>query len=133
MVALNLVTTMAHKETAKQALLKQLREAGATSPQMPGSLEVDGEEAQAALAELLAAGTVKEARAGAYYLGEAAVKGSTVSVLYTGWLYENGTRGKQFDSSQDPKRPFQLKLGARQVIPGWEEGIEGMKVGGNAS
>ena len=76
MVAVHLITTMAQKETAKQALLKQLREAGATSPQMPGSLEVDGEEAQAALAELLAAGTVKEARAGAYYLGEAAVKGS---------------------------------------------------------
>ena len=62
--------------------------------------------------------------------GEIAVKGSTVSVLYIGWLYENGTRGKQFDSSQDPKKPFQVKLGARQVIPGWEEGIEGMKVGG---
>lgn len=70
MVAVHLITTLAQKETAKQAILKQLRDAGATSSQMPGSLEIDGDEAQAALAELLAAGTVKEARAGSYYLGD---------------------------------------------------------------
>ena len=74
MVAVHLITTLAQKETAKQAILKQLREAGATSPQMPGSVEIDGDEAQAALAELTAAGTVKEARAGAYYLAEAEAK-----------------------------------------------------------
>ena len=74
MVAVHLITTLAHKETAKQALLKQLRDAGATSPQMPGSLTIDGDEAQAALAELLAAGTVKEARGGLHYLGEPAAK-----------------------------------------------------------
>ena len=62
--------------------------------------------------------------------GEVAAKGSNVSVLYTGWLYVNGTRGTKFDSSTDPKKPFQFKLGERRVIPGWEEGVEGMKVGG---
>ena len=74
MVPVHLITTLTQKETAKQTLLKQLRDAGAASSQMPGSLEIDGDEAQAALAELLAAGTVKEARPGAYYLGETATK-----------------------------------------------------------
>ena len=74
MVSVHLVTALAQKETAKQSLLNQLREAGATSPQMPGSLEIDDDEEQTALAELMAAGTVKEARPGAYYLGETATK-----------------------------------------------------------
>jgi hypothetical protein len=74
MVAVHMITALAQKETAKKALLKQLMDAGATSRQMPGSLDLDGDEAQAALSELLASGTVKEARSGAYYLGEAAVK-----------------------------------------------------------
>jgi hypothetical protein len=86
MVAVHLITTMAQKETAKQAILKQLQEAGATSPQMPGSLETDGDEAQAALAELLAAGTVREARAGAYYLGEAAVREANPGIGFVALL-----------------------------------------------
>ncbi len=51
--------------------------------------------------------------------------GQTVWVLYTGWL----TDGKKFDSSVDPKSPFRFILGVGQVIPGWDEGVEGMKVG----
>ena len=74
MVAVHMITALAQKETAKKALLKQLMDAGATSRQMPGSLDLEGDEAQAALSELLASGTVKEARAGAYYLGDIAVK-----------------------------------------------------------
>jgi FKBP-type peptidyl-prolyl cis-trans isomerase FkpA len=62
--------------------------------------------------------------------GEVAKKGDNVSVLYTGWLYTDGKRGTKFDSSTDPKSPFRFQLGARRVIPGWEEGVEGMKVGG---
>ena len=62
--------------------------------------------------------------------GDAAVKGATVQVHYTGWLYVNGKRGAKFDSSLDRKTPFDFRLGARQVIPGWDEGVEGMKVGG---
>ena len=74
MVSVHLVTALAQKETAKQALLKQLREAGARSSQMPGSIDIEGDQAQAALAELIGAGTVKQARAGLYYLDETKVK-----------------------------------------------------------
>src|SRR5262249_19097597 len=62
--------------------------------------------------------------------GDAAMKGATVQVHYTGWLYIDGKRGKKFDSSLDRGNPFSFKLGDRQVIAGWEEGVEGMKVGG---
>lgn len=58
--------------------------------------------------------------------GEAAVAGKTVNVHYTGWL-ENG---KKFDSSVDRGQPFSFPLGAGRVIKGWDEGVQGMKVGG---
>jgi FKBP-type peptidyl-prolyl cis-trans isomerase len=58
--------------------------------------------------------------------GDVAVAGKTVSVHYTGWL-ENG---KQFDSSVDRGQPFSFPLGAGRVIKGWDEGVQGMKVGG---
>lgn len=61
--------------------------------------------------------------------GETAEKGSAVTVHYTGWLYVNGHRGKKFDSSVG-KEPFTFKLGAGEVIEGWDRGVEGMKVGG---
>ena len=62
--------------------------------------------------------------------GDVAVKGATVEVHYTGWLYVDGKRGMKFDSSLDRNTPFDFILGARQVIAGWDEGVEGMKVGG---
>lgn len=62
--------------------------------------------------------------------GDVAMKGNTVQVHYTGWLYENGKRGAKFDSSVDSGKPFEFKLGGKQVIAGWDEGVEGMKVGG---
>ena len=58
--------------------------------------------------------------------GAEAKPGTTVSVHYTGWL----TDGKKFDSSKDRGQPFGFKLGGGQVIRGWDEGVEGMKVGG---
>jgi FKBP-type peptidyl-prolyl cis-trans isomerase len=58
--------------------------------------------------------------------GEVAVSGKTASVHYTGWL-ENG---KKFDSSVDRGQPFSFPLGAGRVIKGWDEGVQGMKVGG---
>jgi FKBP-type peptidyl-prolyl cis-trans isomerase len=61
--------------------------------------------------------------------GDEAVKGATVQVDYTGWLYQNGTRGTQFDSSVG-RAPFNFPLGAGRVIRGWDEGVQGMKIGG---
>ena len=58
--------------------------------------------------------------------GAEAKTGMTVIVHYTGWL----TDGKKFDSSHDRNEPFNFKLGAGQVIKGWDEGVAGMKVGG---
>jgi FKBP-type peptidyl-prolyl cis-trans isomerase FkpA len=66
--------------------------------------------------------------------GAAAASGMQVSVHYTGWLYDAKTadhRGKKFDSSRDRGEPFSFKLGARQVISGWDVGVAGMKVGGS--
>src|SRR6266481_2281302 len=62
--------------------------------------------------------------------GDTAVKGKPVQVNYTGWLYVDGKRGAKFDSSLDRNTPFDFLLGAKQVIAGWDEGVEGMKVGG---
>ena len=58
--------------------------------------------------------------------GAEAAAGHTVSVHYTGWL----TDGSKFDSSKDRNDPFDFPLGARHVIAGWDEGVQGMKVGG---
>jgi FKBP-type peptidyl-prolyl cis-trans isomerase len=58
--------------------------------------------------------------------GDVAVAGKTASVHYTGWL-ENG---KKFDSSVDRGQPFSFPLGTGRVIKGWDEGVQGMKVGG---
>ena len=56
--------------------------------------------------------------------------GQTCVMNYTGWLYVNGVKGKKFDSSLDSGRPFEFKIGAHQVIAGWDEGVATMKVGG---
>lgn len=58
--------------------------------------------------------------------GDAATLGQTVSVHYTGWL----TDGTKFDSSKDRSEPFEFPLGAGYVIRGWDEGVQGMRVGG---
>ena len=49
---------------------------------------------------------------------------------YTGWLYEDGKKGKKFDSSVDRNEPFELPIAQRKVIAGWDEGVASMKVGG---
>ena len=49
--------------------------------------------------------------------------GQTCVMHYTGWLYENGQKGKKFDSSVDRNEPFEFKIGMRQVIGGWDEGV----------
>jgi len=55
-----------------------------------------------------------------------AQSGHMVTVHYTGWLID----GTKFDSSKDRNNPFQFTLGAREVIAGWDEGVQGMQVGG---
>ena len=65
--------------------------------------------------------------------GAEAKTGQTVSVHYTGWLYDANAadkHGKQFDSSRTRGTPFKFPLGAGRVIKGWDQGVAGMKVGG---
>lgn len=59
--------------------------------------------------------------------GAEAAAGQQVTVHYTGWL----TDGRKFDSSKDRNDPFAFALGARHVIAGWDEGVQGMKIGGS--
>ena len=62
--------------------------------------------------------------------GPQAQHGHSVTVHYTGWLYHDGTPGAKFDSSKDRNDPFVFALGAGMVIRGWDEGVQGMQVGG---
>jgi peptidylprolyl isomerase len=57
-------------------------------------------------------------------------RGQTCVMHYTGWLYQNGAKGQKFDSSLDRGRPFEFPIGLQRVIPGWDEGVATMKVGG---
>ena len=66
--------------------------------------------------------------------GAEAAAGKQVTVHYTGWLYDDQAadhHGNKFDSSRDRNDPFAFRLGARQVIAGWDQGVAGMKVGGS--
>ncbi len=62
--------------------------------------------------------------------GAEAKAGQTVSVHYTGWLWVDNKRGSKFDSSKDRGEPFGFPLGGGRVIKGWDEGVQGMKIGG---
>ncbi len=62
--------------------------------------------------------------------GAAPKTGQTCVMHYTGWLYENGAKGKKFDSSVDRGQPFEFPIGTGRVIKGWDEGVASMKVGG---
>jgi FKBP-type peptidyl-prolyl cis-trans isomerase len=62
--------------------------------------------------------------------GPEAKAGDHVSVHYTGWLFNDGKLGGKFDSSKDRGDPFAFPLGAGHVIAGWDQGVQGMKVGG---
>jgi len=65
--------------------------------------------------------------------GAEAASGRTVTVHYTGWLYNESRddrKGTKFDSSRDRNEPFSFRLGGGEVIRGWDEGVAGMKVGG---
>lgn len=65
--------------------------------------------------------------------GDLATAGKSVTVHYTGWLYDAAApdhHGKKFDSSRDRNDPFVFPLGEGRVIKGWDQGVESMKVGG---
>ncbi len=65
--------------------------------------------------------------------GAVAVAGTNVTVHYTGWLFDDAApenKGQKFDSSRDRGDPFAFPLGAGRVIAGWDQGVAGMKVGG---
>ncbi len=82
------------------------------------------------------AGKMTETKTGLKYqdhvvgTGAEAVIGKAAVVHYTGWLNQDGKKGKKFDSSVDRGTPFSFPLGAGRVIKGWDEGVKGMKVGG---
>ena len=63
--------------------------------------------------------------------GDVAVRGQSVTVHYSGWLYNDNTQGAKFDSSKDRNDPFVFQVGAGMVIRGWDEGVAGMKIGGS--
>jgi peptidylprolyl isomerase len=56
--------------------------------------------------------------------------GQTCVMHYTGWLWQNGSKGTKFDSSLDRGRPFEFALGRGMVIKGWDEGVASMQIGG---
>ncbi len=62
--------------------------------------------------------------------GAEAKPGDSASVHYTGWLCIDGVKAAKFDSSKDRNDPFTFELGAGMVIRGWDEGVQGMRVGG---
>jgi peptidylprolyl isomerase len=62
--------------------------------------------------------------------GAAPQTGQTCVMHYTGWLYNDGIKGKKFDSSVDRGDPFEFPLGQKRVIAGWDEGVASMKIGG---
>ncbi len=62
--------------------------------------------------------------------GATPTTGQTCIMHYTGWLYENGQKGRKFDSSVDRGEPFEFPIGTGRVIKGWDEGVASMKVGG---
>ena len=102
---------------------------GGGAPSTSSSSPAPGAGAPAAAADVGAL-AVEDRVAGT---GGEARPGMLVSVHYTGWLYDPSAadkRGKKFDSSKDRGQPFEFPLGQGQVIPGWDEGVKGMKVGG---
>jgi peptidylprolyl isomerase len=62
--------------------------------------------------------------------GATPTPGQICVVHYTGWLYEDGKKGRKFDSSLDRNNPLEFPVGQRRVIAGWDEGVASMKVGG---
>jgi FKBP-type peptidyl-prolyl cis-trans isomerase FkpA len=104
---------------------------------VPNAMSADSAAANAPASASTAENNLVTTDSGLRYLDIAVGKGATaqagdsVSVHYTGWLQNaDGSAGKKFDSSRDRGEPFNFQLGQHRVIKGWEEGVQGMNVGG---
>jgi peptidylprolyl isomerase len=86
--------------------------------------------APAAAAETVTTASGLKYQDNAVGTGKTPAVGRAVIVHYTGWLDEGGKKGTKFDSSVDRGQPFTFRLGVGNVIAGWDEGVQGMKVGG---
>lgn len=135
------VETKSAEPTATTATAPATTELAATTAPAPATTEPAATTATApAIAEPAAAtaagsSTITSLQSNDVKLGTGAeaVAGKTVSVHYTGWLYDEKAadkHGTQFDSSHDREEPFEFSLGGGQVIQGWDQGVVGMKVGG---
>jgi FKBP-type peptidyl-prolyl cis-trans isomerase FkpA len=112
------------RQTTLIALLLAAAAASAQQGASPSTAPVDVSASPASQVQ------VTDLKVGA---GKEATLGSTVRVHYTGWFYKplaRNQRGRKFDSSLDRRDPLEFRLGAGQVIKGWEQGVAGMKVGG---
>ncbi len=119
--------------TAAQAAAPKAKKPAATAPKKGAKPQESAAVQQARKLGTPTKAPVRKTKTGLEYIdvkpgkGAPAKAGDTVSMQYTGWLVD----GKKFDSSKDHGgRPFEFPLGARQVIPGWDEGVAGMKPGG---
>ena len=128
-MALAALTACGDREAAPEDATEDTLAAEPGSATAPGPAPVATDYAPELGVDL---GDMEETGSGLYVLdvregeGEEARSGHTVVVHYTGWL----PNGMKFDSSRDRAEPFTFVLGEGRVIPGWEEGVTGMKVGG---
>ena len=100
---------------------------------MLGSLSIDSSQSTAmaqAKGKLMTTASGLQIEDSVVGTGVSPAKGQTCVMHYTGWLYENGVKGKKFDSSVDRNEPFEFPIGMSRVIKGWDEGVATMKVGG---
>jgi peptidylprolyl isomerase len=109
---------------------KPIRIAAAAAALALFTLVMPGQRAQGASGQMTEMGDGLKSTDTQVGTGKIATAGHRVTVNYTGWLYENGAKGKKFDSSLDRAQPFQFNLGGGEVIKGWDEGVAGMKEGG---
>jgi len=114
-LALAVLATLSSACTSRDNSFTPTPESKAQTPAISASTNAARTTPSGLIIETLATGS-----------GAAAARGDKVSVHYTGWL----TNGSKFDSSRDRNEPFSFRLGAGQVIPGWDEGVVGMQPGG---
>ena len=135
LASLLLAAVAANAQDASQATATAANPANPNNPVNPAPADAqDKQDKQAKPAQPAEQGPQVQVIDHVIGKGAEAMVGSTVVVNYTGWFYKPlaaKQHGRKFDSSLDPGRePLEFQLGARQVIKGWEQGVQGMKVGG---